>query len=56
MRRKDREITDMETMLDILRRCDTVRIGMRGEEFPYVVPVSLLRVFAATGTSVHALT
>ena len=40
MRRKDREITDMETMLDILRRCDTVRIGMRGEDFPYVVPVS----------------
>ena len=40
MRRTDREITDQAVMLDILRRCDTVRIGIRGEEFPYVVPVS----------------
>ena len=40
MRRKDREITDIETMLDILRRCDTVRVGMLGPEGPYVVPVS----------------
>ena len=40
MRRKDREITDREVMLDILRRCDTVRIGMTGPDGPYVVPVS----------------
>ena len=40
MRRKDREVTDQAVMLDILQRCDTVRIGIRGEEYPYVVPVS----------------
>ncbi len=40
MRRKDREVTNPEEILDILRRCDTLRLGLRGAEFPYVVPVS----------------
>ena len=40
MRRKDREVTNPDEILDILRRCDTIRIGIRGAEFPYVVPVS----------------
>ena len=40
MRRKDREIVNPDEILDILRRCDTVRIGIRGTEYPYVVPVS----------------
>ena len=37
MRRKDREVTDLQEIFDILLRCDTVRIGMTG---PYIVPVS----------------
>lgn len=40
MRRKNREVTDRADILDILWRCDTVRIGMSGPEGPYVVPVS----------------
>ena len=40
MRRTDREVTDINEIFDILNRCDTVRIGMRGEKHPYVVPVS----------------
>ena len=40
MRRTDREVKDMGEIFDILNRCDTVRIGMRGEQYPYVVPVS----------------
>ena len=40
MRRKDREITDRAELLDILRRCHTVRIGMVSEGMPYVVPMS----------------
>lgn len=30
----------MKEIFDILIRCDTVRIGMRGGKYPYVVPVS----------------
>lgn len=40
MRRKDYEITDRNKIIDILRRCDTVRIGIFGTEYPYVTPVS----------------
>lgn len=40
MRRKDREVQDKREIFDILRRCDTVRIGIQGEKYPYVVPVS----------------
>lgn len=40
MRRKDREIINREEVLDVLSKCDTVRIGVYGKEFPYVVPVS----------------
>ena len=40
MRRKDREILDRDEIFDVLKRCDTIRIAMLGEEFPYVVPVS----------------
>ena len=40
MRRKDREIQDIHEIFDILTRCDTIRLGMHGEEYPYVVPVS----------------
>ena len=40
MRRKDREIQDRQEIFDILKKCDTVRIGIQGEKYPYVVPVS----------------
>lgn len=40
MRRKDREITEKREILDVLSRCDTIRIAMNGGEYPYVVPVS----------------
>ncbi len=40
MRRKEREVTDRSEILAILSRCDTLRIGMQGDRFPYVVPVS----------------
>ncbi len=40
MRRADREISDFSEMVGVLERCDVVRIGMQGKEYPYVVPVS----------------
>ena len=40
MRRRDREVTEMSEIMDILSRCDTIRIGIQGEAYPYVVPVS----------------
>lgn len=40
MRRKDREISDIEEIFDMLLRCDTVRLGIQGNDHPYVVPLS----------------
>ena len=40
MRRKDREVKDTEEIFDILNRCNTVRIAMQGDQYPYAVPVS----------------
>ncbi len=40
MRRKDREITDRNEIYDVLRRCDTLRIAIHDDEYPYTVPVS----------------
>ena len=40
MRRKDREIADMAELTEVLRRCDTIRLGLFNQEYPYVVPVS----------------
>ncbi len=40
MRRKEREIQNKVEIFDVLSRCDTVRIGMQGNQYPYVIPVS----------------
>ncbi|MCL2616172.1 MAG: pyridoxamine 5'-phosphate oxidase family protein [Defluviitaleaceae bacterium] len=40
MRRTDREITNRDEIIDILRRADTIRLGINGDPFPYVVPLS----------------
>ena len=40
MRRKDREITDRNKIIDILQHADTIRLGINGDPYPYVVPLS----------------
>jgi len=40
MRRKDREVTDFAEIADILKRSDTIRLGLHGDPYPYVVPLS----------------
>jgi nitroimidazol reductase NimA-like FMN-containing flavoprotein (pyridoxamine 5'-phosphate oxidase superfamily) len=40
MRRADKEIKDFNEIVDLLNRCDTIRLGMNGMEYPYVVPLS----------------
>jgi nitroimidazol reductase NimA-like FMN-containing flavoprotein (pyridoxamine 5'-phosphate oxidase superfamily) len=40
MRRTDREVTSFTELTDILRRADTLRLGIHGDPYPYVVPLS----------------
>ena len=40
MRRKDREVSDIKAITDILDLCRTASIAMADEQTPYVVPLS----------------
>ena len=40
MRRKDREITDFNEMIEIIKKCDVCRIALNDEAFPYIVPLN----------------
>jgi len=40
MRRPERQITDFDEILDVLRRCPTGRLGFVDADGPYVVPIS----------------
>lgn len=40
MRKEKREIKDFDEIVDVIRNCDTLRIGIHDDPYPYVVPVS----------------
>lgn len=40
MRRKDRELTNLDEIVEIMKRCDVCRIAINDEVYPYIVPVN----------------
>ncbi|MBR1938523.1 MAG: pyridoxamine 5'-phosphate oxidase family protein [Spirochaetales bacterium] len=40
MRRKDREVTDFDKIIEIIDECPIIRIGMAAGNFPYIVPLN----------------
>lgn len=40
MRKAQREITDINAVLNVLDKCQTIRLGLADEEYPYIVPLS----------------
>jgi Predicted flavin-nucleotide-binding protein len=40
MRRKDREITDLQEILSIMKKCDVCRIAFFDEDYPYIIPMN----------------
>ncbi|MCM1537676.1 MAG: pyridoxamine 5'-phosphate oxidase family protein [bacterium] len=40
MRRHDREITDFDEMVEVMRRCDVCRLAFQNGEVPYIVPLN----------------
>lgn len=40
MRRKDREITDFNEIMSIIDKCDTCRLALFDEDFPYIIPLN----------------
>ncbi|MCD8028618.1 MAG: pyridoxamine 5'-phosphate oxidase family protein [Erysipelotrichaceae bacterium] len=39
MRRKDREVTDFNTIIQIIYNCEIIRLGLT-DDYPYIVPVN----------------
>lgn len=50
MRRKDREITDFNTIVDIIDECEIIRIGISDGDFPYIVPLNF--AYTVEGTEI----
>ena len=46
IRRKERAVTDLQQMLDIMRQCDVCRIGFQDQDGVYIVPLNF--AFEAT--------
>ena len=40
MRRKDREITDTQDILEVIKKCDVCRIALHDGDYPYIVPLN----------------
>ena len=40
MRRKDREITDFDEIVDVIRASDVCRLAMNDGDYPYIVPMN----------------
>ena len=40
MRRKDREITEPAEIIEVMERCDVVRIGLNDDGYPYILPLN----------------
>lgn len=51
MRRKDREVLDLQELLSMLDSCDTVHLALNREGAPYVLPMSFGWEQLADGTT-----
>jgi nitroimidazol reductase NimA-like FMN-containing flavoprotein (pyridoxamine 5'-phosphate oxidase superfamily) len=40
MRRKDREITDLNEIMKIVKKCDVCSLAFFDEEYPYIIPLN----------------
>lgn len=40
MRRSDREITDRNEMINVMKRCDVCRLALNDEGYPYILPLN----------------
>lgn len=40
MRRSDREITEFQELLGVMRRCDVCRLALNDEGYPYILPLN----------------
>lgn len=40
MRRKDREITEFDEIVKVMKKCDVCRVALNDDGYPYIVPLN----------------
>ena len=40
MRQKNREITDIEEIIEVMKQCDVVRLALNDDGYPYILPLN----------------
>lgn len=40
MRKSDREITDFQELITVMRGCDVCRLALHDEPYPYILPLN----------------
>ena len=40
MRQKNREITDIQEIIEVMKQCDVVRLALNDDEYPYILPLN----------------
>ena len=40
MRKKDREVTDLDEMVAIMQKCDVCRLALNDNSYPYILPLN----------------
>ena len=40
MRRADREVTEIDEMITIMKKCDVCRIALHDKDYPYILPLN----------------
>lgn len=40
MRRKEREITNMDEIINVMKKCDVCRLALNDDGFPYIIPLN----------------
>ena len=40
MRKADREIKNKEEIIDIIKRCDVIRLAFNNGDYPYILPLN----------------
>lgn len=40
MRKSEREIKDMQDIVNVMRKCDVCRLALNDDDFPYIIPLN----------------
>ena len=40
MRKANREVKDIEKIVEVMKKCEVCRIALNDEEYPYILPLS----------------